>query len=154
MHIRTALTLAVIGCALTGAASLPAVAGTGHRAASPASTKAFHSTISPKKIHTGQKFTIKGHGAKKSTSYACIQIVVKGSKHGYDINSVKFVTSTTSGAVTCRSTFKAFHTTVAGKSRHCPLTKTDKKAGYKCGVAVSTTTQSSTTAAYFTSTKK
>ena len=79
--------------------------------------------------------TLKATGAKKKTSYTCIFAIVKGKAHGENLNNTKSVTSTKKGKFSCSLKFHPFKETVAGKVRHCPLTKADKKAKVKCGFA-------------------
>jgi hypothetical protein len=151
MRINRVLAVAASGAALVAAATLPAAAGPGQHAVG--ATKTFPSTISPKTVHTGQTLTLKGHGAKKNTAYVCLMIVDKGTTYGYDLGTLKNVKSTKTGTVTCKQKFKPYSVTVGGKKRHCPLTAADKKAKFRCAVAVATTDKSSATIGYFTGKK-
>jgi hypothetical protein len=150
MRISKVMAVTAAGCALAAAAALPA-AGASHGAV--ASTKQFKSTLTPSTVKVGQTMTLKGHGALKNTGYDCVVVVIKGTAYGLDSASIKPVTSTKTGAVTCAQKFTAFSASVGGKTRHCPLTKADKKAKFRCGVAVSTPTKTSATIAYFTAKK-
>jgi hypothetical protein len=147
MRISKVMAVAVSGCALGAAAMVPAIAGTGHHAV-PA-TKQFKSTLSTHSPKPGQKITLIGHGAKKSTQYQCVFVVLKGS--AYTIGPIKPVKSNKSGKVKCTVTYKPYTAVslTGGKSHHCPLSKKDKKAGYKCGLAVSTQDKTSATIQYF-----
>jgi hypothetical protein len=147
MRISKFMAVAASGAALVAAATLPAAAGTAQH--SVGSTRTFPSTISPSTVHTGQTLTLKGHGALKSTKYACVLIVDKGTKYGLDITSLKYVKSTSTGKVTCTQKFKPFSATVGSTKRHCPLTSADKRAGFRCAMAVSTLNKSSATIGYF-----
>jgi hypothetical protein len=142
------MAVAASGAALVAAATLPASAGTGQHAV--AGTHVFPSTISPKTVHIGQTLTLKGHGAKRNKSYACLFIIIKGATYGYDIGTVKYIKSTSTGTVTCRQRFKAYTAIAGGKVRHCPLKPADKAAGYHCGLAVATVDKTSATIGTFT----
>jgi hypothetical protein len=159
MRISKLMAVAVSGCALAAAAAVPAVAGAGHAApaAHPAvasKTKTFPSTLTPHTVKSGQTLTLRGHGAKKSTKYTCVLVVIKGS--AYTINtSTKTVKSTAAGKVTCKMTYKPYKTVslTGGAPRQCPLTKAEKKGHWRCGLAVSTLNKSSATIQYFTTKK-
>jgi hypothetical protein len=153
MRISKVLAVATAGFALAAAATIPATAGTTHNAA--AKTKQFKSSIKPTTVKEGQTMTLKGHGAKKNTSYTCVVVVIKGSNYGLDSNSLTSVTSSSSGKVTCKQKFEAFSATPinGGKARHCPLKKADKKAKFRCAIAVSTIDKKSATISYFTAKK-
>jgi hypothetical protein len=135
MRIHKALAVGVSGCAIAAAAVVPATAGAAH-ASHPALTHGtLHSSISSTTAHTGTKLTLKASGAKKKTSYLCLFALVKGTQHGQDLNNTSNAKSTKKGKFHCTLTFKPFTATVAGKLRHCPLTKADKKAHVVCGFA-------------------
>ncbi|HTR71197.1 MAG TPA: hypothetical protein VMH41_13345 [Mycobacteriales bacterium] len=137
--------MAVSGLSLAAAATVPASAG---------SNGTFHSTLTPKTAHKGTKLTIKGTHARKKATFDCLFVVIKGKTHyGPDLGSLKKVKSTKKGKVSCTLTFKPFEETVSGKARHCPLSKADKKAHYKCAIAMSTSDQKSNTIQYFTAKK-
>lgn len=150
MRISKTLAVAASACAIATAAAIPATAGVAHH---PASKGTFKSTISPNPVHSGQTLTLKGSGALKNTSYTCVIVVIKGKNYGLAPGSLTPVKSNSKGKVTCKHTFTSFSASVGGKTRHCPLTKADKKAGFQCGMAVSTADQKSNTISYFTAKK-
>lgn len=150
MRISKTLAVAASACALATAAAIPATAGAAHH---PASKGTFKSTISPNPVHSGQTLTLKAHGALKSTSYTCTQLVIKGKTYGLAPGTLKVLKSSSKGKITCKETFNKFSASVGGTTRHCPLTKADKKAHYQCAMAVSTTDQKSNTISYFTAKK-
>jgi hypothetical protein len=135
---------------LAATAVLPAAAGVSHH---PASKGTFKSTISPNPAHVGSTLTLKAHGAKKSTAYTCTQLVIKGKNYGLAPGTLKVLHSSKKGKITCKETFNKFSASVGGTTRHCPLTKADKKAHYQCAMAVSTADQKSNTISYFTAKK-
>jgi hypothetical protein len=156
MRISKLLAVTTAGCAVAAAVALPAAAGAlgaSHHPAVASKTKQFPSTLTPKVVRPGQTLTLKGHGAKKNTSYSCVFVVIKGSN--YTIGSIKNVKSTKKGKITCKRKFEPYTATSlsGGKSHHCPLTKKDKKAHWRCALAVSTLDKSSATIAYFTAKK-
>jgi hypothetical protein len=155
MRISKFMAVAVGGCALAAAVTLPATAGTAHHSVGATKTKQFPSTLTPKSVKPGQTITLKGHGAKKKTNYSCLFIVIKGANYGADYNSLKGVKSGKTGKVSCKLKFEAFKATPVdgGKARHCPLKKADKKAGFKCAVAISTTDMTSASRDFFTAKK-
>jgi hypothetical protein len=153
MRIRKTLAVAVAGTSLAAAATLPAVAHPAHPA-HPASKGTFKSSVSPTTVHAGGTLTLKAHGAKKKTNYTCVIVVVHGANYaiGHIIGSKK---SNKHGKFSCSTTFEPFKATPVkgGKKRHCPTTKKDRKAGWKCGFAASTTDKKSNTISYFTAKK-
>lgn len=154
MRISKFMAVVVSTGALAAAATLPAVAGTAHHPAVAAKTKTFPSTLTPHTVKPGQTLTLRGHGAKKHTSYTCVLVVIKGSN--YTINThTKTVTSSKSGKVSCKMTYRPYHTIslTGGPGRQCPLTKAEKKSHWRCGLAVSTLNKSSATIQYFTTKK-
>ena len=153
MRISKLMAVGAAGCALAAAVTLPAVAGPAHHPAAKAQTKTFPSTLTPHTVKPGQTLTLKGHGAKKSTSYSCVLVVIKGSN--YTIGPIKNVKSTKKGKVTCKMTYHPYKTIslTGGAGKQCPLTKAEKKGHWRCGVAVSTTDKSSATIQYFTAKK-
>jgi hypothetical protein len=155
MRIRKTLAIAGVGVSLAAAAALPATASTSHAAAKhPASKGTFHSTVSPTTVHPGQTITLRAHGAKKRTSYTCVIVVVKGANYGIG-HILGAKTSSKRGKLTCSGTFQPFKAVPAkgGKARHCPTTKKDRRAGWKCGFAASTLNKKSNTISYFTARK-
>jgi hypothetical protein len=146
VHIRRTGAVALAACALT-------LTGTLSAAGAPRAAL-FHSTLTPTTIHVGDTFKLTSGHALPSTSYSCLEIVTKGTAYGYSLATLKSVKSSSTGHVACKSTYKAFSATVNGKTRHCPQTKADRRAHFLCGIAVSTTDQSSKTAAFFTSVRK
>jgi len=153
MRISKLMAVAATGCALAAAAAIPATAGAAHPAAT-SRTHTFPSTLTPKTVKPGQTLTLKGHGAKKSTAYSCVLVVIKGAQYDIDLH-IKTVHSTKTGTVTCKMKYEPYTATslTGGKSHHCPLSAADKKAHWKCGLAVSTTDKSSATIQYFTAKK-
>jgi hypothetical protein len=130
---------------------------TGAVTAGPASAAPtqFPSSVTPKTgVHAGTVLTDVGTGAAKSTSYACVQVIVKTTTQVYAVklSSVKYVTSTAAGRVTCKQTFQPWSSKdTKGVVRHCPLSAADKAAGFKCGVALGDkATQGRTTASLAT----
>jgi putative lipoic acid-binding regulatory protein len=158
MRINRYVTVAISGCAIAAAAAIPAVAGAGHAAhpARPAGVNGtFHSTLTPKVAHPGTKMTLKATGAEHKKNYICIFAIVKGKAHNQDLFNTTTVKSSKKGTFHCSLTFHPFKETIAGKVRHCPLTKADKKAGVKCGFAAADPLNStkSNTIQYFTARK-
>jgi hypothetical protein len=149
MRISKTLAVSAAGLSMAAAAALPAAAGVSHH---PASKGSFKSSISPNPVHSGQTLTLKGKGAKKNTAYTCVIVVIKGQSYGL-APGLTIVHSNKKGKVTCKKTFTSFSASVNGKTRHCPLTKADKKAHFKCGMAVSTADKKSNTISYFTAKK-
>ncbi|HWC34451.1 MAG TPA: hypothetical protein VG650_06440 [Mycobacteriales bacterium] len=146
MRINKIIAVLTSVCTLSLGASLAASAAP--------SANTFHATLTPSKIHVGQTYKITSSHARPSTTYNCVEIVTKGTAYGYSLGSLSNPVSTSSGHVTCKGPYLAFKATVSGKTRHCPQTKADLAAHVKCGIAVSTTDQSSYTSAFFTSVKK
>lgn len=146
MRIRRLTAVAVSACALSAAAALPA--GGAPRAA------LFHSTLTPTSIHVGDRYKLTSSHAVAGMTYNCLEIVTKGTAYGYSLATVKQVVASATGHIACKQTYKAFTATVNGKTRHCPQTKADRAAHVLCGIAVSTSDQSSKTAAFFTSVRK
>jgi len=155
MRISKLMAVGAAGCAIAAGLTIPAAAGPAHHAAKPAAstparTKQFPSTLTPHTVKAGTHMVLKGHGAKKSTSYSCVFVVIKGSN--YDIGPITNIKSTKSGKVTCKRTFEPYtaQSLSGGPARKCPLSKASKKAHWKCGIAVSTIDKSSATIQYFT----
>lgn len=100
----------------------------------------FKTTVSPNSgVTSGTVLTAKSTGAKPSTSYYCvITAYTRGSGGAAPYQkSLKVVKSNRSGAITCKVTYKPFKAKDdAGTVRHCPTTKADRKAGFKCAVAL------------------
>src|SRR3954447_6196874 len=134
MRIRKTMAVSAAGLSLAAAATLPAVAASSH----PASKGTFSSSVSPNPVHAGQTLTLRAHGAKKHTSYTCVLIVLHKANYaiGHIIGSK---TSSKHGKFKCSTTFQPYHATPVngGKTRHCPTTKKDRRAGWKCGFAAS-----------------
>jgi hypothetical protein len=142
MRISKALAVAATGCALVATSVIPATASSGHAAhvahpARPAlSHGTLHSHVSTTHVKTGTKITMTVSGAKHRTGYLCLFALVKGaSANGPNLHNTKSVISSKKGKFKCTLTFKPFKASVAGKTRHCPLTKKDKKAKIVCGMA-------------------
>jgi hypothetical protein len=135
MRITKLMAVAASGCALAAAVTLPAIAGTSHQSRPAGTHGTFHSTLTPKVAHKGTRMTLKASGAEKKTNYLCLFAIVKGTAHGQELSNVASVTSTKHGTFHCSLTFKPFKAVVAGKTRHCPLTKADRKAHVVCGFA-------------------
>jgi len=128
--------LVVVGGVIT-AATLGIVA-----AATPAlaARAIFVSNASPNSgVKNGTVITDTGTGAFKSTAYLCVQLVVNPTSQVYaaKLLSTKTVTSNALGKVVCKQTFNGWQAKdTKGIVRHCPLTTTDKNAGFVCGVAL------------------
>jgi hypothetical protein len=156
MRISKVLAVAAAGCALAGGAMLPAAAGASHAAtkAKPAvaATHVFHTVLSTHSPSKGSTMTLTGTGALKKTQYNCVLIVIKGANYTIDSSSVHLVTSSKKGKVVCKETYEPYTaiSLTGGPSRKCPLSKKLKKAGYKCGFAVSNTAKTSSGIQYFT----
>jgi hypothetical protein len=156
MRISKLMAVGVSGCALVAAVTLPATAGPAHHTAHPtvaSKTKTFPSTLNRHTVKPGQALILHGHGAKKSTAYSCVLVVIKGAN--YTVGPIKNIKSTKKGKITCRVTYKPYTATslTGGASHHCPLSAKDKKAHWRCGMAVSTLTKTSATIQYFTAKK-
>ena len=150
MRISKTLAVSAAGLSMAAAVALPAAAGTAHH---PASKGTFKSTVSPNPVHTGDKLVLKASGAKKGKSYTCVVLVIKGKNYGIG-SLLGSKTANRKGKFKCiDASFKPFSATVAGTVRHCPTTKADRKAGYKCGFAASTIDKTSNTISYFTAKK-
>jgi hypothetical protein len=138
MRISKLLAATAAGLALAAAVMLPAMAGPSHAShpAKPAGTHGtLHSSLTPKVAHPGTRLTLKASGAEKHTGYLCLFAIVKGTQHGQELGNTASVTSSKKGRFHCSLTFKPFKAVVAGKTRHCPLRKADKKAHVVCGFA-------------------
>lgn len=154
MRISKLMAVAASGCALTAAVTLPATAGTAHHPAVASKTKQFPSTLSPTSVKPGQTITLKGHGALKKKGYDCLLIVIHGANYYADLNSLRTATSTRKGKLTCKVKYEPFSgKPSSGPTRHCPLKKADKKAGFKCAVAASTPDMKSASRDFFTARK-
>jgi hypothetical protein len=109
-----------------------------HPTTKPAHT--FTSKASPRKnVKPGRTITVKGTGAEKRTSFDCVMLIVdkKHTTAKYaDVASLVTVRSTSKGKITCKEKFQPFSGTIAGKTRHCPTTSADKKAGMTCGIGM------------------
>jgi hypothetical protein len=155
MRINKVLAVSVGGCALVGASILPATAGPSHAASTKhpvvASTHVFHTTLSTHSPSKGTTMTLIGTGAKKKTSYTCVLTVIHGTAYTVDEGSFKTVKSSKKGRVVCHEKYEPYKTIslTGGAAGKCPVTKKQKKAGYKCGFAVSTTDKSSSGIQYF-----
>ncbi|MBV9485824.1 MAG: hypothetical protein JO246_07165 [Frankiaceae bacterium] len=149
MRISKALAIGGTAVALTGAVALPAAAVNHH----PASKGTFKSSVSPNPVSPGQTLTLKAHGAKKKTNYTCVLIISHGKNYAIG-HILGAKTSNKHGKFKCTTTFAAYSgTDQKGVTRHCPTTKKDRKAGFSCGFAASTTDQKSNTVSYFKATK-
>jgi hypothetical protein len=147
MRVRKVLTIAAAGCALAASAMLPASAGT-VGAAHPA-THVFHSTLNTHSPKPGTKLVLKGSGALKNTNYDCVLVVIKGAK--YTVGPITNVKSTKTGHITCRVTYRPYtaQSLTGGASEKCPLTAKAKKAHYRCALAVSNLSKTSSAIQYF-----
>jgi hypothetical protein len=150
MRIRKALAIGGAAVAVTGAAALPASAINHH----PASKGTFKSTVSPNPVHVGQTLTLSAHGAVKGDTYICTLVVIKGSNFALGPGAGS-KSPNKHGNFKCSVTFKKFSGTPTngGPVRHCPTTRKDRKAGFKCGFAASTFDRKSNTISYFTGKK-
>jgi len=145
MRISKVLAVAAAGCALAAAVALPATAVASHGNVA-SKTKQFKSTLNHHTARPGETLVLKGHGAKKSTSYTCVLIVIKGTAYDIDTGSLKPVKSTSKGKITCRQKYEPYTATSlsGGPPLKCPAAK-----GYRCAMAVSTTNKKSATIQYF-----
>ena len=123
-------------------------------------TTVFKTTVTPSTgVDPGTALTATGPAAEKSTKYYCVLSVVSEKKDLTASNTMtlKQVTSTKKGKVTCKQTFQPFTADDEnGTERHCPTTKKDRRAGFRCGVALAdaaTIGGTSASVAYFTATK-
>lgn len=146
----TAATLATVGVAASGSGAEEAALR----------TTVFKTTVTPSAgVGPGTVLTATGTGAEKSTNYYCVLSVVSEKKDLTASNTMtlKQVTSTKKGKVTCKQTFQPFTAEDEnGTERHCPTTKKDRRAGFRCGVALAdaaTIGGTSASVAYFTATK-
>src|SRR4051794_14290011 len=146
MRIPKGLAVASAGVSMAAAVAIPAVAHPAH----PASKGTFKSSVSPNPVHSGQTLTLRAHGAKKHTSYTCVLIVLHGANYGIG-HIIGSKTSSRHGKFKCSTTFEPFKAQPVngGKARHCPTTRKDRKAGWKCGFAASTPDKKSNTVSYF-----
>ena len=118
---------AVIGPAFGGSASAPA---------------RFKSHVTPNHgVKNGTKLVLKSRHAKPNLLYGCALTVanLRTGVSASDENSsdVALVTSSSTGHVRCKLTFKKFHATDSkGHVRHCPLTHRDAKRHFVCGVGI------------------
>jgi hypothetical protein len=157
MRITKPIAVAAAGLSLAAAAALPAAAGAAHHAAAhPSSKGTFKSTVSPTTVHNGQTITLKAHGAKPKTDYTCVLTVTHGSNYALGPHSILGTKkSSKHGKFTCSTIFHPFSGSPVngGPKRHCPTTKADRRAGWKCGFAASTLNKKSNTISYFTAKK-
>jgi hypothetical protein len=152
MRSSEGIAIAASGVALAVMATLPATADTAQH--SSGTLKSFPSTITPRTVSVGQTLTLTGHGARKNTKYVCVFVIAKGPSVVYDLLNWKMVRSTSTGNVTCKRKFKAYSMQVDSRTRHCPLTKADRRSGFRCGVAVVRADKSSRSVAYFHARRK
>lgn len=118
------------------------IAAMGAGAADAGSTKYFHSTVSPSTaVKSGTVLTSKATGATPNTAYYCV-IAAYSTKNGGvsapDNATLKVVKTNKKGQATCKVTYHPFKGTDNngdGKTHGCPVSKANKKAGWKCGVA-------------------
>lgn len=152
MRVRTRLLIGFAGIAIAAGGAIPASAASHHAAHTSVTTKKFPITLTPhKNVKAGQTIHAVGRHAKKNTGYDCVLIVDKGANYALDTNSIKPVKSNGSGVVRCSQKFAKYSgVDLHGVTRHCPLTKADAKAGFKCAVAISTVDKSSGNRAVFT----
>jgi hypothetical protein len=150
MRISKPIAVAVAATSIAAAATLPAVAHPSHIA----SKGTFKSSVSPNPVHSGQTLTLKAHGAKKKTNYTCALVVTHKANYGVG-RIVGTKKANKHGKFSCSTTFEPFSATPVngGPKRHCPTTKKDRKAGFKCGFAASTLDKKSNTISYFTAKK-
>jgi hypothetical protein len=100
----------------------------------------FTSTAAPNTgVHNGTVITVTGNGALNSAQYYCGQLIVNQTTAVFaaKFTTVKVVTSTATGHITCQQTFHSFQAKdTKGTIRHCPLTTADASAGFVCGVGL------------------
>ena len=151
--MKRAARYAVLGGAITAMTLGLVAAGTPALAA----PTIFPSHASPHSgVVSGTVITVTGTGAEHSTKYYCAQLIVNPTTvtFAYKLVSVKVVTSNGTGGVTCQQTFTPWQAKDnKGTVRHCPLTTTDKNAGFHCGIGLGdkpTTAKTSDSLAIFT----
>jgi hypothetical protein len=138
MH-KKLLVLLTITVALFGAVAGVATADPAQKKAGP---KVIKVTVSPASgVRAGGTLVAKGTGALKKTEYFCVTSVVsrKGGKSltASNLSNFKVVKSTKKGALTCALTYKPWSAADEnGTIRHCPTTAADKRAGFRCAVAI------------------
>lgn len=104
-------------------------------------TSYFKSKVTPKTgVTSGTTVTLKGKGAKRSTSYYCLLAVYDadgGNIAAPLISSARAVSSNARGKVSCQQTYRPFSARDNnGVMRHCPTTRADRRANFKCGVVL------------------
>ena len=150
---------------LAAALMVLAVAGTAaaQHESSEKRVKYFKGSISPSKnVKPGTVLTFSAGGATKSTEYYCLLTVTSPQADGSSLtasntSTLKSVKSSKKGKLSCKQTFQPWTAKDEnGKTRHCPTTKADKRAGFKCSIAVvdkATIGAQSAGVGYFTATK-
>jgi hypothetical protein len=131
---RIATAAAIAGLTLVAGATAPALGATHH----PNAGTVFKSSVSPSRnVTPGTTMTMKSSSAKPKTSYYCVFIVLKGSDYAADTGSATLVKSNKKGHVSCTKTFQPYTATDQNnKTRHCPTTKADAKAGFSCAMSL------------------
>jgi hypothetical protein len=130
---KIAVAVAVANLCVIAAATPAALA---HPAAHGAK---FKTTASPNKhVKPGTTITVKGKGAKKSTSFFCAQLIIVPKHQSRRVvgSAVTTVMSSPRGRIKCKQRFEPFSGPFAGKTHHCPTTKADRKAGWSCAIGL------------------
>ena len=101
----------------------------------------FKSKVTPNSdVAPGTTLTLVGKGAKPSTAYYCILAVYDadgGNVAAPYIATAQGVDSNARGKVTCRMGYRPFSARDDnGVLRHCPTSRADRRANFKCGVVL------------------
>jgi hypothetical protein len=119
-----------------GAGQQPSPAATSPQSAT---TTYFKTQVTPATaVAPGTVLTATSTGATPSTAYLCLVAAYDtdgGGVSAPDRSSLKSVTSTADGKITCEVTYKPFSAKDnAGVTRQCPITAADREARFECGV--------------------
>ena len=117
----------------------------------------FKTKVTPSSgVTSGTTVTSKGSGAEPSTAYYCLLAVYDADGGGVSApneSTLRTVRSNARGKISCSQTYRPFSAEDnRGVTRHCPTTRADKRAHFKCGVVmadVATVGAISATAAAF-----
>lgn len=139
MRRKMLATLAAVGSLMLASAATGAADASQHEPAQ--RTSYFKSKVTPNSdVTPGTTLTLKGSGAKRSTAYYCLLAVYDadgGNVAAPHIPSAQGVDSNRRGKVTCRMTYTPFSAEDDnGVMRHCPTTRADRRANFKCGVVL------------------
>lgn len=134
----------VAGLAVTAAlsASLAGAALAQDDAAARRAPTELKTTVTPNTgVTKGTVIKAVAKGAPAGTEFVCVLSVIsmKGGKTltASNLSSLAAAKTKKSGKAVCKQTYNPWSAEdEEGKVRHCPTTKKDKKAGFKCGVAL------------------